>query len=184
METFKNDGRGSYKSLEDAALGRGEQSFRSPKRTSIWSKIGLGLIGTFMLYCTLATIFEWFLHFAARGSVGAYKSKDCSSPTTTDVPQYFQTTPELWAGPTVTGRAPFLAQTNPVSFEPTATFVPNDPLETAIPIVGAMQNESIFHLMGHLSPYFPNPSGFGVAEYPLPPGANITHVQVSFDAIL
>lgn len=35
------------------------------------------------------------------------KQPPCSS-STTDVPQYFQTTPELWAGPTATGRAPFL----------------------------------------------------------------------------
>jgi hypothetical protein len=102
-----------------------------------------------------------------------------SSSASTKVPQYFQTSPELWAGPTATGRAPFLAQTNPVSFAPTATFVPNTPLETAEPILGQGQNQSIFQLMGQLSPYFPNPSGFGVAEYPLPPGANITHVQVS-----
>lgn len=105
------------------------------------------------------------------------ESCDCSSPSP-DVPQYFQTSPELWAGPTATGRAPFLAQTNPISFAPTATFVPNNPLETAEPIMGQAQNESIFHLMGHLSPYFSNPSGFGVAEYPLPPGANISQVQV------
>ncbi|QSZ30109.1 hypothetical protein DSL72_004629 [Monilinia vaccinii-corymbosi] len=98
--------------------------------------------------------------------------------STTDVPQYFQTTPELWAGPTATGRAPFLAQTNPVSFAPTVTFVPNSPLETAQPIVGQGHNESIFQLMGHLSPYLPNPSGFGVAEYPLPPGAKITQLQM------
>jgi hypothetical protein len=102
---------------------------------------------------------------------------NCSSPSP-DVPQYFQTSPELWAGPTATGRAPFLAQTNPVFFAPTATFVPNNPLETAEPIIGQAQNDSIFHLMGHLSPYFPNPSGFGVNEYPLPPGANISQVQV------
>jgi hypothetical protein len=62
---------------------------------------------------------------------------------------------------------------------PTATFQPNTPLETGEPIVGQGQNQSIFQLMGQLSPYFPNPSGFGVAEYPLPPGAEITHVQVS-----
>ncbi|RAL63244.1 hypothetical protein DID88_004322 [Monilinia fructigena] len=78
--------------------------------------------------------------------------KQPSSTSTTNVPQYFQTTPELWAGPTATGRAPFLAQTNPVSFAPT--------------------------LMGHLSPYLPNPSGFGVAEYPLPPGAKIAQLQM------
>lgn len=107
----------------------------------------------------------------------AHTSCDCSTPTP-DVPQYFQTSPELWAGPTATGRAPFLAQTNPVSFAPTATFVPNNPLETAEPIMGQAQNESIFRLMGNLSPYFSNPSGFGVSEYPLPAGANISQVQV------
>jgi hypothetical protein len=102
---------------------------------------------------------------------------DCATRTP-DVPQYFQTDNGLWAGPTATGRAPFLAQTNPVSFAPTATFVPNNPLETAQPIIGQGQNESIFQLMGNLSPYFPNPSGFGVHEYPLPPGAIISQVQV------
>jgi hypothetical protein len=99
----------------------------------------------------------------------------CEESTT--VPQYFQTSPELWAGPTATGRAPFLAQTNPISFAPSATYAPNTPLETALPIVGNTQNKSIFHLMGQLSPYFPNPIGFGVQEFPLPPGANITQVQ-------
>lgn len=58
------------------------------------------------------------------------------------------------------------------------TFVPNTPLETAQPIIGQGQNQSIFQLMGHLSPYLPNPSGFGVAEYPLPPGAKIAQLQV------
>jgi hypothetical protein len=107
------------------------------------------------------------------------RSTDCSSPSSS-VPQYFQTSPELWTGPTATGRAPFLAQTNPVSFAPTVTFVPNNPLETAEPIMGQAQNQSIFQLMGNLSPYFSNPIGFGVAEYPLPPGANISQVQVGF----
>jgi hypothetical protein len=102
----------------------------------------------------------------------------CSDPTTT-IPQYFQTSPELWAGPTATGRAPFLAQTNPVSFDPTATFVPTNPLETAMPVMGQSHNESIFKLMAHLSPYFSNPDGFGIGEYPLPPGAKIQQVQVS-----
>ena len=32
--------------------------------------------------------------------------------------------------------------------------------------------------MGQLSPYFPNPTGFGVDEYPLPTGANISQVHV------
>lgn len=63
------------------------------------------------------------------------------------VPQHFQTSPELWPGPTATGKAAFLAQT--VAFEPTATYVPNEPLQTAIPIVGA-KNDSIFHHMGYV----------------------------------
>lgn len=109
------------------------------------------------------------------------KDRQCPviTPTST-VPQYFQTSPELWAGPTATGAAPFLAQTNPVSFPPTGVFVPNTPLETAGPIVGQDGNETIFRLMGKLSPYAPNIDGFGVAEYPLPPGAQISQVQVGF----
>ncbi|KAL1853580.1 hypothetical protein VTK73DRAFT_8931 [Phialemonium thermophilum] len=92
------------------------------------------------------------------------------------VPQYFQTSPELWAGPTATGKAAFLAQT--VTFNPTATYVPNEPLKTDIPIEGmGAQNESIFKMMGYLSPYTPSP-GFGVDEYPLPPGAEIIQVQM------
>lgn len=97
-------------------------------------------------------------------------------------------------GPTATGAAPFLAATNPAPFGATGSFVANAPLETAIPIVGDTQNASIFHLMGQLSPYFPNPeyvrdcnehrlpadtpSGLGVQEMPLPPGASIDQVHV------
>jgi hypothetical protein len=133
-----------------------------------------------LLYCSYAVLASriLLLPFAGTSAVpDGHQSGDCSSPSPS-VPQYFQTSPELWAGPTATGRAPFLAQTNPVFFVPTATFVPNNPLETAEPIIGQAQNKSIFRLMGNLSPYFSNPSGFGVNEYPLPPGANISQVQV------
>lgn len=100
---------------------------------------------------------------------------DCAKPTPT-VPQYFQTSPELWAGPTATGAPAFLAQTR--TFDPTATFVPNQPLQTAIPIDGmGGSNESIFQMMGYLSPYMPSP-GFGVHEYPLPAGADIVQLQM------
>ncbi|KAK3336161.1 histidine phosphatase superfamily [Cercophora scortea] len=99
---------------------------------------------------------------------------NCGPPS--DVPQYFQTSPELWAGPTATGRAPFLAQTR--TFNPSATYVPNAPLVTDVPIQGmAAQNESIFDNMGYLSPYLPSP-GFGVDEYPLPAGADIIQLQM------
>lgn len=99
-----------------------------------------------------------------------------SCPAPSKVPQYFQTSPELWAGPTATGRAAFMAQTR--TFDPTATFVPNEPLQTAIPVEGMKPgNDTIFKMMGYLSPYFPSP-GFGVDEYPLPPGAEIVQVQM------
>jgi hypothetical protein len=73
--------------------------------------------------------------------------EDCTC-SSTRVPQYFQTSPELWAGPTATGKAAFLAQTR--TFDPTgATFVPNQPLQTAIPIDGmGGENRSIFEMMG------------------------------------
>ncbi|GAO18775.1 hypothetical protein UVI_02052590 [Ustilaginoidea virens] len=93
-----------------------------------------------------------------------------------DVPQYFQTSPELWAGPTATGRAPFMAQSR--TFEPTATFVPNEPLQTSLPIDGmGSGNKSIFNMMGYLSPYVPSP-GFGVDEFPLPSGAELIQVHM------
>lgn len=99
-------------------------------------------------------------------------------PSTT-VPDYFQTTPEVWAGPTVTGLiAPFLAQTNPAPFGQEASFVPNAPLETNLPISGNINRSSIFQLHGQLSSYFPNPVGFGANEYPVPPGSNISQVHL------
>ncbi|EXJ54700.1 hypothetical protein A1O7_10041 [Cladophialophora yegresii CBS 114405] len=94
-------------------------------------------------------------------------------------PWYYQTTPELFAGPTTTGLiAPFLAQTNPAPWGAEASFVPNAPLETNLPIQGNTNNQSIFQLHGQLSSYFPNPIGFGSNEYPLPPGANISTVHL------
>jgi hypothetical protein len=66
------------------------------------------------------------------------------------VPQYFQTSPELWAGPTATGKAAFLAQTR--TFDPTgASYVPNQPLQTTVPIEGMeTANRSIFEMMGYV----------------------------------
>ena len=73
-------------------------------------------------------------------------SSDCPCKRP-DVPQYFQAAPELWAGPTPTGKPAFLAQTR--TFNPTATYVPNAPLQTDVPIEGmGAANRSIFELMG------------------------------------
>jgi hypothetical protein len=165
-----------YKSL--GSSGDGKSCWKSNSKVNQSLKNSLIFMAICaVLFCTFTMLSDSFLTLITLGRVGP--AKMFSTSASSKVPQYFQTSPELWAGPTATGRAPFLAQTNPVSFAPTVTFVPNTPLETAVPIVGQGQNQSIFQLMGQLSPYFPNPSGFGVAEYPLPPGANITHVQVS-----
>jgi hypothetical protein len=155
---------------------------KSSRTRTVLKKAVIVVFACIILYGSYSILFERVVALGLAGSsqriaIGGKGSK-CET-SSTKVPQYFQTSPELWAGPTATGRPPFLAQTNPVSFAPTATFAPNTPLETAEPIVGQGQNESIFHLMGQLSPYFPNPTGFGVAEYPLPPGANISQLQVS-----
>ena len=50
-------------------------------------------------------------------------------------------------------------------------------METSQPIPDNPQHNNIFQLLGNQSPYFPNPVGFGVDEYPLPEGANITQVH-------
>lgn len=82
----------------------------------------------------------------ARSKSAATSDSDCPCRLP-DVPQYFQTSPQLWAGPTPTGKAPFLAQT--VVFDPTATYVPNEPLRTSMPVVGmGTQDENIFKHMG------------------------------------
>ncbi|PQE03433.1 histidine acid phosphatase protein [Rutstroemia sp. NJR-2017a BBW] len=143
----------------------------NPKTSETWRKVAL-----FFIICA-------FLYASPDSPSSSHGRNVCrpSSRKTRDIMfelgESTPTSPELWAGPTATGKAPFLAQTNPVSFAPTVTYVPNTPLETGEPIVGQGQNGSIFHLMAQLSPYFPNPSGFGVAEYPLPPGAKIAQLQ-------
>lgn len=69
------------------------------------------------------------------GDQESYQAKPCPCPpasSTSSVPQYFQTSPGLWAGPTATGRAPFLAQTRAWEGE----YVPNAPLQTQVPFRG------------------------------------------------
>lgn len=141
-----------------------------PRRFFHHANLKMILIGLLSGLLTLVA-----LNLAFGSGTSRHHGCDCSKPSPT-VPQHFQTSPELWAGPTATGAPAFLAQTR--TFDPTATFVPNQPLQTAIPIAGmTSQNESIFQMMGYLSPYAPSP-GFGVDEYPLPAGAAIVQVQM------
>lgn len=83
------------------------------------------------------------------------------------------------SGPTATGSAPFLAESNPAPFaSATASYIPNSPLETQVPITGNTNNSNIYQLHGQLSHYFPNPIGFGVDEYSLPAGAEIVQLNM------
>jgi len=137
-------------------------------------------IAIILLYSSYAFLFNRVAALTLDGSSPNSNSKShltstnaaqqqedaASKPKSTHVPQYFQTSPELWPGPTATGRAPFLAATNPVSFATTRTYIANEPLETGEPIEGMKEgDESIFRKMGHLSGYFANPRGFGVDEF-------------------
>lgn len=81
-----------------------------------------------------------------RGSVAdAISDCECRS-VDGDVPLHFQTSPQVYAGPTATGPAPFMAQT--VAFDAEATYVPNEPLQTAVPVEGMKKDGNIFKLMG------------------------------------
>ncbi|KAK4202449.1 putative 3-phytase A precursor [Triangularia verruculosa] len=100
-------------------------------------------------------------------------------PTST-VPQYFNTEDGKWAGPTVTGKAGFMAQTREWDLEKGKTWAPNEPLQTQVPVLGGDQSgkgQSIFDQIGYLTPYRPS-NGFGVEEYPMPDGAEIVQVQM------
>lgn len=80
------------------------------------------------------------------------QSHDCPCRDKQDdknLPDYFRTKSQLMPGPTQTGKPAFLAQTAQFAPTGTASFVPNEPLQTAIPIQGMQAgNRSIFEMMG------------------------------------
>ncbi|KAK4545887.1 hypothetical protein LTR36_002451 [Oleoguttula mirabilis] len=125
-------------------------------------------------------MYRSFAMAAACGGLvdaGMLRRQSAYSSSTSSLPDYYQTTPEIFPGPTPTGSAAFLAETNPAPFASTA-FIPNSPLETQVPIVGNTDNGNIFQLMGQLSHYFPNPDGFGVDEYTFPENASIVQLNM------
>jgi len=111
--------------------------------------IGRRSYQTFVLALVACMIICLVINFFSEQSAAAVRNllKEECPCRPSDVPQYFQTSPELWPGPTATGNAPFLAQT--VAFEPTGTYLPNDPLKTNMPIKGMKEgDDGIFKLMG------------------------------------
>lgn len=108
---------------------------------------------------------------AVKRQTGYVQSSTTASSSTSSLPDYYQTYPEFYpgmrrvdslaskittdigilAGPTPTGAAAFLAETNPAPF-PGVTYVAPAPLETQVPIVGQQaSDESIYHFHGQLS---------------------------------
>lgn len=164
-----------------ASLFRGIVEQRSSRRS--YAFVVLAFLSCAAMCVTLALVKSGGSPRDVFGSGGAThrigSNNDncpCAQPEPSDVPQYFRTWPPMWAGPTATGKAPFLAQT--VAWDPAKTYVPNEPLQTAVPVEGmGDSDESIFKMMGYLSPYQPAP-GFGVDEYPLPRGAEIVQVHM------
>ncbi|KAJ4366217.1 hypothetical protein N0V83_007853 [Neocucurbitaria cava] len=100
-----------------------------------------------------------------------------STTESSGLPDYFVTDDGHFQGPTQTGDAPYLAQTNLAPFAG-VSYIPNTPLETQVPIAGNVDNKNIFQSLGILSPYFPNPRGFGANEYSIPPGSNVTWLNM------
>ncbi|KPI34836.1 3-phytase A [Cyphellophora attinorum] len=123
----------------------------------------------------MATLSLVLTCIAGLASAAVLDNRQASSSAS--VEQIFQTFPQIFAGPTKTGSAPFLAETNPAAFG-SLSYVPNTPLATALPIQGIQSGQNIFLLMGQLTPYQPNPVGFGSNEYSLPPGTNISQVHL------
>ncbi|KAF2864841.1 histidine phosphatase superfamily [Massariosphaeria phaeospora] len=119
--------------------------------------------------------------WGGQGLLGGEKGVGslASTPSTSSskVPDYFDTTIGWFAGPTQTGEAPWLAQTNAAPFAG-VSYIPNTPLETQMPISGNTHNRNIFQRLGILSPYFPNPRGFGVNEFPIPSGSNVSWLNM------
>lgn len=152
----------------------------SPSRGSLRDRLTLfGLIVLFLVAVVqFVMLYKNYYLAAACGLADAgLIKKAATSSSSSSAADYFQTTPELWPGPTPTGPAPFLAETNPAPFAST-TYIPNSPLETQVPIKGNTNNGNIFQLHGQLSHYFPNPDGFGVDEYTLPENASIAQLHM------
>nr|XP_036585291.1 3-phytase a precursor [Colletotrichum truncatum]KAF6795188.1 3-phytase a precursor [Colletotrichum truncatum] len=160
---------------DDHHVSPNERSYRRAT-VAIGLAILLTLLGFVIAFVVLG--FAWDVGGVRKGPSGIWKNlsdDECPCRPDDDVPQYFRTSPELWAGPTATGKPAFMAQTRVL---PTGSYVPNAPLQTDVPIKGMSgANESIFNMMGYLTPYQPSP-GFGVEEYALPEGADIVQVQM------
>lgn len=117
------------------------------RRATVAIVLALAVVGCMLAFVVLG--FAWDNDGVRRGPYlpDIFKNlDDCPCRPDDDVPQYFRTSPELWAGPTATGKPAFMAQTRVV---PTGSYVPNQPLQTDIPIEGmSSKNESIFNMMG------------------------------------
>ncbi|KAH6675629.1 acid phosphatase [Halenospora varia] len=140
----------------DGGVDEPRPRFSRPGSYSIVQKAVIAAIVLIAAYCSLGMIYQSIL--AASGAKPMAMSGSVSK-SSKKLPYYFDPNPELWPGPTATGRAPFLAQ------------------ETVVPNLGQDKNETRKRLWGHLSPYHPAIEGWGVEEFPVPIGAIITQLH-------
>lgn len=131
--------------------------FVTTTRRQFWKRAVILSITMVALFSTFIMLY-YAIRFMLAASLAAGAAAGSKKPSS-KFSQYFDANPEIYPGPTATGRAPFAAQ------------------ETMAPM-GEKNNKTIQQLFGHLSPYSPNIIGFGVEEQPLPVGANITQVHV------
>jgi hypothetical protein len=169
MEDDSEVGLLSDKSHPGFSHNENTDTFTSSKNGRILRKAAILSITLVVLYCSYSMLFRSMLVVAGLGAgagqaAGSQPSGGVSAGSS-KFSQYFDPNPEIYPGPTATGRAPFMAQ------------------ETMAP-TGERNNRTIQQMFGHLSPYSPNIIGFGVEEQPLPPGANITQVHVRHRACL
>ncbi|KAL9620626.1 MAG: hypothetical protein Q9160_004880 [Pyrenula sp. 1 TL-2023] len=172
MQRRSQQGTRSYKKVE-------EEQPRAPNSGNSLAKtlLTVTLFSSLVFFCFKMLSFQILFLFSGLSYAAVVDIRQASS-SVSQVPDYFETTTERFPGPTQTGSAPFLVETNPAPFGNPTSFVANAPLETALPIANNTDNGSIFQLVGQLSSYFPNPVGFGANEYALPPGANVSQVHV------
>lgn len=111
----------------------------------------------------------------------AQSSDESSSASSSSSSNLFPTN-IAYLGPTSTGIAPFLAQTNEAAAKtgtPTATYILPQPIETSIQALDHVSGDrNIFECFGSISPYYVSTESWGIYEYGLPDQCTIEQVHI------
>ena len=100
-------------------------SFKNASRSASRVLFTLQVVLSVVTFGSLAMMYKSFVLASAAALVDANvlnrQAAGSSMGGSSNVPQFFQTTPEFLPGPTPTGDAAFLAQTNPAPFAGTVS---------------------------------------------------------------